>query len=107
MSNGSHGLCGKKRSTKISQFSKVFQPLFPNQIGVGLYDAKQLAQFNGGNLCVAVGQDRLSGLCQPYLGGIRPGYAFDNMHMNRLKRTALVKPEKDDIRPDFNNLRHW
>lgn len=41
------------------------------------------------------------GLCQPDLGGIRPGYAFDNMHMNRLEGTALVKPEKDDIRSDI------
>ena len=56
---------------------------------------------------MAVGKDRLSGLCQPDLGGIRPGYAFGNMHMNRLEGTALVKPEKDDIRSDFNNLRHW
>jgi hypothetical protein len=46
---------------------------------------------------MAVGKDRLSGLCQPYLSGIRPGYAFGNMHMNRFEGPALVKPEKDDI----------
>ena len=87
--------------TKVSYFSEVFQPLFPNQVGIGLYDAKQLAQFDGGYFRMASGQDRLSGLRQPYLGGVRPGNAFCNMYMNGFNRTTLVKPKENNVSADF------
>ena len=92
-------------SAEITQFPKVVRPFFTNEIDIGLDNANQLAKFSGGCLRMSTGQNGFPGLCQPHLGGVGPGNALGDMHMNRLQRTAFIEPKENDVCADLRKYR--
>lgn len=55
---------------------------------------------------VIITQKTLTGLSNPYFGGILSRDSFADMNMYRLKWVVFVGPEIYEVTSDFKDLRH-